>query len=134
MKVIAVVTVLCLAQSVIGCYRARELDFGKFEQIGFLTFSYRYIGDMVEDWFQTRFDKKTTFGMYKVYWSTDQGKYQHVHYPMFVLTPNPSTRYYKGYYFEYIEMTNKQTGKTTSKLGPLTAEEFTTKYNHCKKW
>ncbi|PIO64609.1 hypothetical protein TELCIR_13758 [Teladorsagia circumcincta] len=134
MKVIAVLTVLCLAQSVIGCRRAQRLDFGKFKQIGLLTRSYTYIGDMVEDWFQTRFDKETTFGMYKVYWATDQGKYQHVHYPMFVLRPNPSTRYYKAYYFEYIEVTDKRTETMTRKLAPLTAEEFTTKYNHCDKW
>ncbi|PIO67123.1 hypothetical protein TELCIR_11141 [Teladorsagia circumcincta] len=134
MKVIALLTVLCLAQSVIGCRRAQTLDFGKFEQIGFLTFSYRYIGEMVIDWFQEYFDKSATFGMYKVFWSKEQGRYLYVHYPMFVLKYNPSTRYYKAYYFEYIEETDKRTRKITRKLGPLTAEEFTTKYNHCRKW
>ncbi|KAK6009843.1 hypothetical protein OSTOST_25199 [Ostertagia ostertagi] len=132
MKVIALFIVLCLAQSITGCWRAQTLTFGKFKNIGLLTFAYKYMGDMVVDWFQRKFDKNDPFGNYKVLSYKDGGRFEFVHYPFFVLQYDERREIYKPYYFEYIEEEDKTTKKFTRKIGPLTEEEFTTKYNHCK--
>ncbi|KAK6010879.1 hypothetical protein OSTOST_24054 [Ostertagia ostertagi] len=94
----------------------------------------KYMGDMVVEYFQRKFDKNDPFGNYKVLSYKDGGRFEFVHYPFFVLQYDERREVYKPYYFEYIEEEDKITKKSTRKIGPLTEEEFTTKYNHCKRW